>query len=573
MSDFLFTVPSGESVRLEPFNFAIIGQTQFSGKTTLIKRLSTWVVSLGYKVLIFDTKETEADYTCFVHEIPVCLRETTDALVLLPLLETVFQRRLPTGYYSVLCDVTTGTKNFEQVIAKAKEKEKTSRSGWVRGACRTLYDLLERLQEQLEKVETVPTLELPYDLNRMVLNDFPAASQQLFVKNAFEDLLHIFKRKTVGVIDEAFKFIPQSYSSAATKAIMTTITQGAKTGLFTWISTQFLAVTDKDPLKACAIKFLGTQDHITEVKHTLDLIPGVRGKFSTDDIMKLKVGHWILVRKRPPDVRVVYASPLHVPEKVGVEVAQGIRTPEYVRDNFLKVKMEVDEDLVWKEKYEEEKRKRKELEKEFTRQVEQVSQLRVDQKIAAAKRYIQDLEEENRTLKEQKSPEEIEELRKTVKELKLERYNLRKTYDITVKELKKLSDEAEALRKIKEALLLLLPKQPAGSPGLEPGSSTVQLQSTKSIVDVPSVMKSVTITDGSVQGKILTVARKGLLDKWRKLGEIVKAIIEESWTVSSQQVNNGLNDLVKQQLIAKKHTDRNYFRLAKNVVFKKEVEA
>ena len=561
MSDFLFTVPSGESVRLEPFNFAIIGQTQFSGKTTLIKRLSTWVVSLGYKVLIFDTKETEADYTGFGHEIPVCLRETTDALVLLPLLETVFQRRLPTGYYSVLCDVTAGTKNFEQVIAKAKEKEKTSRSGWVRGACRTLYDLLERLQEQLEKVETVPTLELPYDLNRMVLNDFPAASQQLFVKNAFEDLLHIFKRKTVGVIDEAFKFIPQSYSSAATKAIMTTITQGAKTGLFTWISTQFLAVTDKDPLKACAIKFLGTQDHITEVKHTLDLIPGVRGKFSTDDIMGLKVGHWILVRKRPPDVRVVYASPLHVPEKVGVEVAQGIRTPEYVRDHFLKRKREVDEELVWKEKYEEEKRKREELEKEFARQVEQVSQLRVDQKIAAAKRYIQDLEEEN------------DELHKTVKELKLERYNLRKTYDITVKELKKLSDEAEALRKIKEALLLLLPKQPAGSPGLEPGSQKVQLQSTKRIVDVPSVMKSVTINDVSVQGKILTVARKGLLDKWRKLGEIVKAIIEEGWTVSPQQVNNGLNDLVKQQLIAKKHTDRNYFKLAKNVVFKKEVEA
>jgi len=64
-----------------------------------------------------------------------------------------------------------------------------------------------------------------------------------------------------------------------------------------------------------------------------------------------------------------------------------------------------------------------------------------------------------------------------------------------------------------------------------------------------------------------------LLDKWRKLGEIVKAVIEEGWTMSPQQVNNGLNDLVKQQLIAKKHTDRNYFKLAKNVVFKKEVEA
>lgn len=551
MSDFLFSVPSGEPVRLEPFHYAIVGQTQFSGKTTLIKRLADWVVTLGYKVLIFDTKETEADYAGFGREIPVCLRETTDALVLLPLLETVFQRRLPTGYYSVLCDVTAGTKNFEQVIAKAKEKEKTSRSGWVRGACRTLYDLLERLQEQLEKVETVPTLELPYDLNRMVLNDFPAASQQLFVKNAFEDLLHIFKRKTVGVIDEAFKFIPQGYSSAATKAIMTTITQGAKTGLFTWISTQFLAVTDKDPLKACAIKFLGTQDHITEVKHTLDLIPGVRGKFSTDDIMGLKVGHWVLVRKRPPDVRVVYALPLGAPPNMGKQVAQGIRTPEYVRDHFLKVKMEVDEDLVWKEKYEELKRTRDERVEGYKAEVKQLNAL------------IESLRDR---ISKQKW-EETQELRESIDELK---DRITKLAAEKNKDLAQFKREHELLKTLRKLLSEIIP---VGSPGSEPGKSVVQLQSTKSVVDVQPVVKPVTVNDVSVQGKILTVAKKGMLKEWRRLGFIVTAVTEEGWTVSPQQVNNALNDLVKQQLIAKKHTDRNYFKLAKNVVFKKEVEA
>jgi ABC-type phosphate/phosphonate transport system ATPase subunit len=61
MENFLFSVPSGEAVSLEPFHYAIIGQTQFSGKTTLIKRLSDWVVEQGYQVLIFDTKETEAE--------------------------------------------------------------------------------------------------------------------------------------------------------------------------------------------------------------------------------------------------------------------------------------------------------------------------------------------------------------------------------------------------------------------------------------------------------------------------------------------------------------------------------
>jgi len=135
-----------------------------------------------------------------------------------------------------------------------------------------------------------------------------------------------------------------------------------------------------------------------------------------------------------------------------------------------------------------------------------------------------------------------------------------------------LEKDNDAVEKIKEGLLQLLPinhiPMRNASPGFEPGSREIQLQSTKSVVDVPSVMKPVTINDAAVQGKILTLAKKGLLDKWRKLGEIVKAVIEEGWTVSLQQVNNGLTDLVKQQLIAKKHTDRNYFRLAKNVIFK-----
>ena len=79
MTEFLFTVPSGEPVALEPFHYSIIGQTQFSGKTTLIKRLSDWVAAHGYTVLISDTKETEADYAGFGQEVPVCLRETWTA--------------------------------------------------------------------------------------------------------------------------------------------------------------------------------------------------------------------------------------------------------------------------------------------------------------------------------------------------------------------------------------------------------------------------------------------------------------------------------------------------------------
>jgi len=138
MTDFLFTVPSGEAVALEPFHYAIIGQTQFSGKTTLIKRLSDWVAAQGYTVLIFDTKETEADYAGFGNQVPVCLRETTDSFVLIGLLESMFRRRL-TPYYATLSRLTEGAKGFSDIIKRAKELEAKTKSSWLRDACRVLY--------------------------------------------------------------------------------------------------------------------------------------------------------------------------------------------------------------------------------------------------------------------------------------------------------------------------------------------------------------------------------------------------------------------------------------------------
>jgi hypothetical protein len=96
------------------------------------------------------------------------------------------------------------------------------------------------------------------------------------------------------------------------------------------------------------------------------------------------------------------------------------------------------------------------------------------------------------------------------------------------------------------------------------------LQSTKTIVDVPSIIKTVTINDESMQGKILFLAKKGFLDTWRRPGDIVTALVQEGWNAYQQLVDAALDDLVKQQLVVKKHTDRNYFMLAKNVVFKEE---
>jgi hypothetical protein len=549
MTDFLFSVPSGEPVTLEPFHYAIIGQTQFSGKTTLIKRLSEWVAAQGYKVLIFDTKETEADYVSFGNEVPVCLRETTDSFVLIGLLESMFKRRL-TPYYATLSRLTEASKGFDDIIKRAKELEAKTKSNWLRDACRVLYDLLERLQSETSRVETVPQLKLYSGINRMPINDFSLEAQQLIMKNSFEDLLRIYKRKTIGVIDESFKFLPQGYSSAATRAVMNVITQGAKTGLYTWIATQFLAVTDKDPLKACAVKFLGTQDHITEVKHTLDLIPEARSKFSADDIMKLKLGHWILVRKRPPFVGVVYSLPVGVPEEVGREVALGKRSPESVRDDFLKPKMEVNEDLVWKERFEQ-------LQKDVEKRIE-------EERKKAFKEALQKVEEIEKTYGN------VEELRETIMKLKDEKAIL----EGRVRQLEilneKFAKENNAFVKLKEGLLELLP---TSMPVALPTSNTsIGLQHTATIMTVQSAEKNVTVNTETIRGKILALAQSGFLNAWHGLGDIYNALIEKfSWTVAKSSLQVELSRMVDEFLLGAKEDKgrgQRVYRLAEGVKFK-----
>jgi hypothetical protein len=137
------------------------------------------------------------------------------------------------------------------------------------------------------------------------------------------------------------------------------------------------------------------------------------------------------------------------------------------------------------------------------------------------------------------------------------------------KKIKAQEEELKLYDELKSVLMRMFPKGISENPFLQqPGEKTVDLQSTTIIVDVPAAEKHVTINTESMRGKILAVAKKGKLASWRKLDEIVRAIEEEHWTATSQEVNNALNDLEKQDLIAKKHTDRNYFCLAQGVKFK-----
>ena len=159
-----------------------------------------------------------------------------------------------------------------------------------------------------------------------------------------------------------------------------------------------------------------------------------------------------------------------------------------------------------------------------------------------------------------------------VEELKQEVLKLRDQVETGKETIEKLQKQLGAVDKIRESFkdLGLIPTPMPTSIPTE--SQQVGLQASTTIVDVPAAEKHVTINTESMRGKILAVAKKGKLNAWRKLGEIVSAIQEEKWSADSAEVNNALNDLEKDGLIAKKHADRNYFCLAQGVRFAKEVE-
>ena len=127
-------------------------------------------------------------------------------------------------------------------------------------------------------------------------------------------------------------------------------------------------------------------------------------------------------------------------------------------------------------------------------------------------------------------------------------------------QLEEAHKKLEKFTRFSEALQEILPL-----PDLK--QSTVGLQEVKTIVDVEPVETVVKFKDDTIPGQILSIAKMGKLDDWLDLKGVVSALAAERWIVSSKNANNALNDLEKRGYILKKHTNRNYYCLAKSVRF------
>ena len=182
-------------------------------------------------------------------------------------------------------------------------------------------------------------------------------------------------------------------------------------------------------------------------------------------------------------------------------------------------------------------------------------------------------------LAEEKSKREIDAvaigtLRKDLEKANSNIDKLEKQNSNAVDLISELREKLAAFEYFEEALFgLLQPRlvkllkilKQAGPPGLKIG-----LQPTTTIVDVAEAVKHVTISDDTVRGKILTLAKEGFFDSWRRLKDVMAELEQHKWTPPYEVVRSELPAMAKEDLLASKRTSsRQYlYVLSRNVKFK-----
>jgi intein/homing endonuclease len=376
-----------------------------------------------------------------------------------------------------------------------------------------------------------------------------------------------YRRVLFLVLEEADIWAPQQWD-AITKQSLSRVSliakHGRKIGIFPILISQRPADLHKSPLSQCNINLFGKFTSPADLDPKTGLMFAVKKQhlnISEEQIMNLPTGSFIVshkggvttvaVRKRlcphGADTPLIEAKPFTH------DVSQALGGLREEIQKAVDAKKTEDSAIKRLEKENEALHRLNEELKEKTK-----IKLSVKEMMSSGYRSIgeddPDLEPRIRKLTQENLSSEIENKRLTT---------IIEGRDKQIAELLNKQKENLAAQKIADGLKELFPILPPAN--CVESNGTVGLQKVMTFIDVTSSEKFVTINTESMRGKILAVAQKGKLETWRRLDDIVKAVEEERWSATPQEVNNALNDLEKQGLIAKKHTDRNYYCLAQNV--------
>ncbi len=300
----------GEMVSVPIHHTGIFGRTG-TGKTTLVKEMVKQAVKEGFRVLIFDSKLTQAEFEDMGRTIPFYLQENTDPDVYRSLIEGVRTRghgnmeRFRSAFIQ-LCEPTDGkkAKDFSEIESRLREKLSNPKiRGYTHDMYAEIYHDHLKLNEMLSKhefSERQPRFPLPYladkeRIVRMPVRDLPNLNLQgLVVRSTIEWMLQnrSAAEKFVIVVDEAPNFVNQKVYNPAKSALAQLDAQGRSAQLFGWYTGQTLTGFDKGNMKNLYYWIMGGQSERNEVKAFLDTQS--EAVVSKDEVKRLKVRQFVV---------------------------------------------------------------------------------------------------------------------------------------------------------------------------------------------------------------------------------------------------------------------------------------
>ena len=346
-----YEVGTAKPITLPLHHLIITGMTRLSGKTTTLEAL---VARSGLKAITFRTKRGEIGFEQ-ANRVPLYFDDgdLTEWRALEGLMEATLEekvRREP-GVRAALirvCRNPTPVKSLREVYERIIALDENPKiKGFLQDVYTKLRAYLEIVIPQIERLEFTRELSLGRGANMMDLVE-EGLSDEMQNLVLYGVLKRIYERErdTIIVIPEAWKFIPQDRGSPCKPIVERLIREGGAIGNYLWIDSQDLRAVDKKYTRSIDNWILGRQRDEREVEATLKAIPQAK-KPAPEEIMTLAKGHFIACLH--DDVWRVYVQPLWLPEQQAIAIALEKLDVEMV----ARPEVKVDEEMVWKQKYEE----------------------------------------------------------------------------------------------------------------------------------------------------------------------------------------------------------------------------
>lgn len=350
-----FEMKTGKPVTISNNHLFVAGTTS-SGKSETLRGLIDRSKSEGAKILIIDSKRPR-DYDDFAADVPLYIEKHMEPFMIKDLIESTerlsIKKELPE-----LIRLARVSKSWVELLKIAKGRYDAAK-GWNKDILEILIALFGRLVDEMDKYTFSKNLELPNDVNVMDISHLTDQLQQIVVSSIIRAIMR--RRKKIRlVIDEAHRFVPQGAAAACSRDVIRLVREGRANENFLWMADQTVTGVQKDLLKQMQIWILGRQSELNEAKRTLEQIPQRKSmKITKEDIQTLGLGEFIVVTTRW--AKRTYIWPVWVARDVAIRVAKNEITAEEVSD---KPEMEED-DLVWKQQFEVEKKARLKAENEL----------------------------------------------------------------------------------------------------------------------------------------------------------------------------------------------------------------